>query len=74
MPTTNGDNSYERIGGTQDTENNATDFAGPKPGNPQNFGADRQRRRAERDEHDAGERSRRTSRGMRASRSSSASR
>ena len=38
MPTTNGDQSYERIGGTQDTDNNATDFAGPKAGNPQNFG------------------------------------
>lgn len=37
MPTTNGDNSYERLnGGTLDTDNNATDFAGPKPGNPQN--------------------------------------
>jgi predicted extracellular nuclease len=38
MPTVNGDQSYERIGGTQDTDNNATDFAGPKAGNPQNFG------------------------------------
>ena len=37
MPTTNGDNSYERIGGTQDTDNNSTDFAGPKAGNPQSF-------------------------------------
>ena len=37
MPGTNGDNSYERLsGGTRDTENNATDFAGPKPGNPEN--------------------------------------
>jgi len=37
-PGTNGDNSFERIGGTQDTDNNLADFAGPKPGNPQNFG------------------------------------
>ena len=37
-PTANGDNSFERIGGTQDTENNASDFVGPKAGNPQNFG------------------------------------
>ena len=37
-PAANGDNSFERIGGTQDTENNLTDFAGPKAGNPQNFG------------------------------------
>ena len=37
-PTANGDNSFERVGGTQDTENNAADFVGPKPGNPQNFG------------------------------------
>ena len=36
-PGTNGDNSFERIGGTQDTNNNAADFQGPKPGNPQNF-------------------------------------
>jgi hypothetical protein len=39
MPTTNGDQSYERVGGTLDTDNNATDFLGPKPGNPQKFGA-----------------------------------
>ena len=39
MPTANADNSYERIGGTQDTDNNVVDFAGPKPGNPQKFGA-----------------------------------
>ncbi len=37
-PAANGDNSFERIGGTQDTDDNATDFAGPKAGNPQNFG------------------------------------
>ena len=43
MPTTNGDNSYERVGGTLDTENNATDFLGPKPGNPQKSEATRQR-------------------------------
>jgi uncharacterized protein len=37
MPTTNGDQSYERkTGGTQDTNDNATDFTGPKAGNPQN--------------------------------------
>jgi predicted extracellular nuclease len=36
MPTANGDQSYERIGGAQDTDDNASDFAGPKPGNPQN--------------------------------------
>jgi hypothetical protein len=37
-PGTNGDNSFERFGGTQDTDNNAADFAGPKLGNPQNSG------------------------------------
>jgi predicted extracellular nuclease len=37
-PGTNGDNSFERVGGTQDTDNNVVDFVGPKPGNPQNFG------------------------------------
>jgi len=37
MPTTNGDQSFERkVGGTQDTGDNATDFTGPKAGNPQN--------------------------------------
>jgi predicted extracellular nuclease len=36
IPTSNGDNSYERIGGVQDTDDNAADFAGPKAGNPQN--------------------------------------
>jgi uncharacterized protein len=37
MPTTNGDQSYERkSGGTQDTNDNASDFTGPKTGNPQN--------------------------------------
>ncbi|HZE29139.1 MAG TPA: Ig-like domain-containing protein, partial [Gaiellaceae bacterium] len=42
MPGTNGDQSYERKnGGTQDTNDNATDFAGPKAGDPQNHqGAD----------------------------------
>ncbi len=35
IPTTNGDNSFERhAGGTQDTDDNAADFAGPKPGDP----------------------------------------
>ena len=35
MPTTNGDQSYERkSGGTQDTNDNATDFTGPKVGQP----------------------------------------
>ena len=33
------DNSFERVGGTQDTDNNVADFTGPKPGNPQRFGA-----------------------------------
>jgi uncharacterized protein len=37
-PTTNGDNSFERIGGTTDTDDNRADFAGPKPGNPQSSG------------------------------------
>jgi predicted extracellular nuclease len=38
-PGTNGDNSFERLlGGTQDTDDNLADFAGPKAGNPQNFG------------------------------------
>jgi predicted extracellular nuclease len=37
-PTANGDNSFERIGGTTDTNNNLPDFQGPKPGNPQNSG------------------------------------
>jgi hypothetical protein len=42
MPITNGDQSYERkAGGTQDTDDNPADFAGPKTGNPQNHaGAD----------------------------------
>ena len=40
MPTTNGDQSYERkLGGTLDTDNNLDDFAGPKAGNPQNHGS-----------------------------------
>ena len=38
MTGANIDQSFERIGGTQDTDNNAVDFVGPKPGNPQNFG------------------------------------
>jgi predicted extracellular nuclease len=38
MPTVNGDQSYERIGGTQDTNDNAADFVGPKASNPQKFG------------------------------------
>ena len=37
-PGTNGDNSFERLGGTTDTNNNLPDFQGPKPGNPQNSG------------------------------------
>jgi len=36
-PGTATDNSFERIGGTQDTGNNVADFQGPKPGDPQNF-------------------------------------
>ncbi|MDQ3716736.1 MAG: Ig-like domain-containing protein, partial [Actinomycetota bacterium] len=36
-PTSNGDNSFERAGGgTTDTNDNLSDFQGPKPGNPQN--------------------------------------
>jgi predicted extracellular nuclease len=37
-PGTNTDNSFERLGGTTDTNNNVPDFQGPKPGNPQNSG------------------------------------
>ena len=37
-PGTNGDNSFERVGGTLDNDNNVTDFAGPKAGNPQKLG------------------------------------
>ncbi len=37
-PGTNGDNSFERLGGTTDTNDNSADFQGPKPGNPQNSG------------------------------------
>ena len=37
-PGTNGDNSFERLGGTTDTNDNQPDFEGPKPGNPQNSG------------------------------------
>ncbi|HMJ97021.1 MAG TPA: lamin tail domain-containing protein [Thermoleophilaceae bacterium] len=37
-PAANGDNSFERLGGTTDTNNNQPDFQGPKPGNPQNSG------------------------------------
>src|SRR4029079_19565803 len=37
-PTANSaNNSFERIGQTQDTDNNVADFAGPKAGNPDNF-------------------------------------
>jgi predicted extracellular nuclease len=40
MPTTNGDQSYERgLGGILDTDNNSFDFQGPKAGNPQNHQA-----------------------------------
>ena len=38
MPTANGDQAYERIGGTQDTDDNVADFVGPKASNPQKFG------------------------------------
>ena len=38
FPGANADNGFERIGGTQDTDDNATDFAGPKASNPQNSG------------------------------------
>lgn len=38
LPTSNGDNSFERKnGGAQDTNDNASDFAGPKNGDPQDF-------------------------------------
>jgi len=37
-PGTNADNSFERLGGTTDTNNNLPDFQGPKPGNPQSSG------------------------------------
>jgi hypothetical protein len=36
-PGTNGDNSFERIGGTADTDNNVADFTGPKTGDPQRW-------------------------------------
>jgi hypothetical protein len=36
-PTTGVDQSFERVGGTQDTDDNAADFVGPKAGNPQNL-------------------------------------
>lgn len=37
-PTANGDSSFERKNaGRQDTDDNAADFAGPKPGDPQNL-------------------------------------
>ena len=40
IPTTNGSNAFERKnGGTQDTDDNAADFDGPKVGNPQGLGA-----------------------------------
>jgi uncharacterized protein len=38
FPGADADNGFERIGGTQDTDNNASDFAGPKASNPQNSG------------------------------------
>lgn len=37
-PGSNGDNSFERLLGTTDTNNNLPDFQGPKAGNPQNYG------------------------------------
>jgi predicted extracellular nuclease len=37
-PAANGDNSFERSGGTADSGNNAADFQGPKGGDPQKFG------------------------------------
>jgi predicted extracellular nuclease len=40
IPTANADNSFERRGaGTQDTDDNAVDFEGPKAGNPQGSGS-----------------------------------
>jgi uncharacterized protein len=40
IPTTNGDNAFERRnGGRQDTDDNAADFVGPKASNPENTGA-----------------------------------
>lgn len=39
IPTSNGDNAFERKNdGTQDTDDNAADFQGPKDGDPQNLG------------------------------------
>jgi uncharacterized protein len=38
MNSTNFDQSYERVSGTLDTDNNATDFVGPKAANPQKYG------------------------------------
>ncbi len=37
-PATPEDNSFERAGGITDTNDNASDFTGPKAGNPQNSG------------------------------------
>jgi uncharacterized protein len=39
FPTADADNGFERAGGNQDTDDNATDFTGPKPSNPQNSGS-----------------------------------
>jgi uncharacterized protein len=36
FPTTNGDNGFERIGGSLDTDRNSLDFTGPKASDPQN--------------------------------------
>ena len=36
FPASNGENAFERKGGTQDTEDNAADFTGPKAAAPQN--------------------------------------
>ncbi|MBA3621269.1 MAG: lamin tail domain-containing protein [Euzebyales bacterium] len=41
LPSANGDNGFERrAGGTQDTDDNAADFAGPKASQPQNLSGD----------------------------------
>ena len=40
FPTANGDNGFERIDGSQDTDRNSVDFAGPKASDPQNSSSD----------------------------------
>src|SRR5829696_5161778 len=40
FPTVNGDNGFERIDGSQDTDRNSVDFTGPKASDPQNSSSD----------------------------------